>query len=321
MNPKLKKTLSVVIPILLSIGLVWYSLNKVPLEKILFEAKQADLKWLLVSVVCLNLSHMSRAYRWLFMLKPLGYNVRYLNSLMAVFSAYLMNYGIPRSGEVARATIMTKYEDVPFEKSFGTIISERVIDTVVMLIIMIITLVLQYDFIVDFFSSLFKTSHIFTIISIVTVVFLTIIIFRYSKIKFATKIKDFFKGLVEGLISVLKMEKKWQFVFHTFFIWSMYLFMFYSGIQSFEALKSLPLSAVLIGFIAGSFSVAATNGGTGSYPEAIFIAFKSFNVLADLSRAFGWVIWGIQTIVTVILGGLSLILLPVYNKNKTIKSI
>ena len=316
MNSQLKKSLTILVPILLSIGLAWYSLTKVPLEKIYLEAKKADLSWLLISVVCLNLSHLSRAYRWLFVLKPLGYDVKYKNSLMAVFSAYLINYGIPRSGEVARATILTKYEDVPFEKGFGTIIAERVVDTVVMLGIILITLVLQYDFIIDFFSNRFQIWHIYVIIGFVIVGALFLMLLKKSNHKIILKIKGFLNGLLEGVLSVLKMEKKWQFIFHTIFIWGMYLLMFYAGTQAFGGLKSLPLSAILIGFIAGSFSIAATNGGTGGYPEAIFIAFSLFAISGDLSRAFGWVIWGIQTLVTILLGALSLIYLPIYNKNK-----
>ena len=318
MNPKVKKPLTIFIPIALSAGLVWYSLQKVPFSTIIEEAKQSKVFWIFLSVVSLTLSHISRAYRWLYMLEPLGFKIKFQNSLMAVFSAYLINYGIPRSGEVARATILSKYEDVPFEKGFGTIIAERVVDTVVMLVIIAITLLLQYDFIIDFFLKRFKPWHLYIIAGFLVVTLLLVFVLKKSKLKIISKIKGFFNGLLEGLLSVLNMKKKWQFIFHTLFIWGMYLLMFYTGTQAFEGLKTLPLSVLLIGFIAGSFSIAATNGGTGGYPEAIFLAFSLFAISGDLSRAFGWVLWGIQTLMTIILGGLSLIYLPIYNRTKKI---
>ena len=130
------------------------------------------------------------------------------------------------------------------------------------------------------------------------------------------KINQFINGIIEGALSIFKMEKKWAFIGHTIFIWSMYLLMFYTTTFAFESLKGIPIAAVLIGFISASFSIAATNGGTGAYPTAIYAAFSIFNIAENPSFAFGWVLWGSQTLMTIILGGLSLVYLPIYNKNK-----
>jgi len=319
LQPKLKKTLTIAIPILLSIALVWYSLSKVPLEKIIKEAKSADYRWILLSVFCLVLSNISRAYRWRFQLEPLGYKVKFGNSLMAVFSTYLINYGIPRSGEVARASILANYENVPFEKGFGTIIAERVADMIVMLFIILVTLILQFQFIAEFFSEKLSiiTLIVFGVIGVLGLLFL--LIFRKSKISIIQKINNFISGLIEGALSIFKMKKKWAFIFHTIFIWSMYLTMFYTTTFAFESLENIPIAAVLIGFISASFSIAATNGGTGAYPAAVYAAFSIFNIAENPSFAFGWVLWGSQTLMIIILGGLSLIYLPIYNrKNKEV---
>ena len=113
------------------------------------------------------------------------------------------------------------------------------------------------------------------------------------------------------------MKKKRAFIFHTLFIWSMYLLMFYTTTFAFNSLDNIPISAVLIGFISASFSIAATNGGTGAYPAAVFAAFSIFGIAKDPSFAFGWVLWGSQTLMTILLGGLSLLYLPIYNSRKT----
>jgi uncharacterized protein (TIRG00374 family) len=316
LQPKLKKVLTLAIPILISIGLVWYSLNKVPLDKIIEQAKAVDFRWILLSIFCLLLSHMSRAYRWLFMLEPLGYKVKFKNSLMAVFSTYLINYGIPRSGEVARATILTNYENVPFEKGFGTIVAERIADMLVMLLIILVTLILQFEFIIEFFSKQFNTS-IFLVLGIgVALLGIGFLIFRKSESAFVVKIKTFFRGLMEGIFSILKMKKKWAFIGHTLFIWGLYILMFYTTTYAFDSLEGIPIAAILIGFISASFSIAATNGGTGAYPAAVYAAFSIFGIAKDPSFAFGWVLWGSQTLMTIILGGISLLYLPIYNRKK-----
>ena len=316
MQPKFKKVLTIAIPILLSVALVWYSLSKVPLQTLISEAKNADYRWILLSVICLTISHVSRAYRWRFQLEPLGYKVKLANSLMAVFSTYLINYGIPRSGEVARATILANYEDVPFEKGFGTIIAERVADMIVMLFIILITLILQFEFIVQFFSERFSanTLIILSIIGVVGLLFLFLL--KKSKVGVIQKINKFINGIIEGALSIFKMEKKWAFIGHTIFIWSMYLLMFYTTTFAFDSLKGIPIAAVLIGFISASFSIAATNGGTGAYPAAVYAAFSIINIAENPSFAFGWVLWGSQALMTIILGGLSLVYLPIYNKNR-----
>ncbi|WP_296383165.1 lysylphosphatidylglycerol synthase transmembrane domain-containing protein [Winogradskyella sp.] len=317
MKPAHKKILTIALPILISIGLVWYSLSKVPLEQIILEARQADFRWILLSVFCLTLSHLSRAYRWLFMLEPLGYKVKFKNSAMAVFATYLINYGIPRSGEVARATILTNYEDVPFEKGFGTIVAERIADMLVMLGIIGVTLILQFEFIVEFFSERLSFNSVIILGVLVLILGLLFIVLRKNSSNIIKKIKNFIKGLIEGALSIFKMKKKWPFIFHTLFIWGMYLLMFYTTTFAFKSLENIPIAAVLIGFISASFSVAATNGGTGAYPAAVFAAFSIFGIAKDPSFAFGWLLWGSQTLMTILLGGLSLIYLPIYNRKKT----
>ena len=313
----LVKILKITLPILLGVFLIWYSLSQLSFTDIVQFAKNADYKYILLGVFFGLLSHLSRAYRWLFMLEPLGYKIKLGNSIMAVFATYLINYTIPRAGEVARATILTNYEGVPFEKGFGTIVAERIADMIVMLGIIAITLFLQFDFIYSFLVDKFDFTKILVAGLILTVLALFFILFiKRSQSKIALKIKGFVIGLIEGALSIFKMKKKWAFIFHTLFIWTMYVLMFYVTTLAFPDLNAMPFGAVLIGFILASFSIAATNGGIGSYPEAIVIAFTLFNLPVDPSRAFGWIMWSSQTILVFVFGGISLLYLPFFNRNK-----
>ncbi|MCH4551930.1 lysylphosphatidylglycerol synthase transmembrane domain-containing protein [Aestuariibaculum lutulentum] len=318
MKLKITKVLKVVLPLLLGVFLVWYSLSKVSIDEIFQYLKESDYVWILLGVFLGLLSHMSRAYRWRFQLDPMGYHVRYANSFMAVFATYLINYTIPRAGEVARASILSNYEDVPFEKGFGTIVAERIADLIVMMGIIVITLFLQFDFIYGFFIERLDPVKIGGL-AVVGILGL-LLFFNYLKrsdSKFAQKIRTFVSGLLEGLLSIFKMKKKWAFIFHTLFIWAMYVLMFYVTSFAIPDLKGISLGVVLVGFISASFSIAATNGGIGSYPLAVYAAFSLFGIAEEPSIAFGWIMWASQTLMIIIFGGLSLIYLPIYNrKNK-----
>ncbi len=264
------------------------------------------------------LSHLSRAYRWRFQLEPMGYNIRFGNSIMAVFATYLINYTIPRSGEIARASIITNYEGVPFEKGFGTIVAERIADLVVILGIIIVTLFLQFDFIYSFLIQKLNPTKI--IIASLIVVVLILFFLNYikkSKSKIALKIRGFINGLIEGILSIFKMKKKWPFIFHTLFIWGMYVLMFYVTSLAIKDLHGVSMGAILIGFISASFSIAATSGGIGAYPVAVYLAFSIFGIAEAPSIAFGWIMWASQTLMIIIFGGISLIYLPIYNRKKS----
>ena len=283
-------------------------------SELLVYFKNANYLWIVLGMLFGLLSHLSRAYRWRFQLEPLGYNIKLSNSIMAVFVTYLINYSVPRAGEVARASILTTYEDVPFEKGFGTIVSERVADLIVVFGIIVTTLFLQFDYIMSFLNQTFQPKNLVIgsiLLLLLAIVFVLFI--RRSKSKLAQRIKSFITGLAEGVMSIFKMKNKGSFIFHTLFIWTMYVLMFYVTSFSVSELEGIPFGAVLIGFISASFSIAATNGGIGSYPIAVYAAFSIFNIPEEPSIAFGWIVWTSQTFVLVLLGGLSLLLLPIYN--------
>jgi uncharacterized protein (TIRG00374 family) len=316
-NKTIRKTLKITLPIILGVFLIWYSLSKLSFDDLVTYFKNADYAWIFLAVFLGLLSHLSRAYRWLYQLEPLGYKVKLGNSIMAVFATYLINYTIPRAGEVARASILTNYEGVPFEKGFGTIVAERIADLIVMIGIISVTLFLQFDFIYQFLAERFNPTLIFVGLAVLLITFLIFTQYiQKSKSAFAVRIKTFVNGLFEGALSIFKMKKKWAFIFHTLFIWGMYLLMFYTTTLSIEELDGIPIGAVLIGFISASFSIAATNGGIGSYPVAVFAAFSIFGIAKEPSIAFGWIMWTSQTIMIIVLGGISLLYLPIFNRKK-----
>ena len=317
MTPKTKKVLKITIPLLLAVFFGWYTFSKLPVKEFIPFFKNANYYWIILGVFCGILSHLSRAYRWKFMLEPLGYKPKLPNSIMAVFIAYLANFGIPRSGEVLRAAVFANYENVPFEKGFGTIVAERIADMLVMLGIIALTLLIEYDFIINFFQEKFNPQTLILMaIGTLALCLLLFAFIRKSKSLIAIKIKNFINGLIEGILSIFKMKNKWAFIFHTLFIWAMYVMMFYLTSFAIEDLIGIPFAAILIGFIAASFTIAATNGGIFVYPLAIGAAFSLFVIPETPSIAFGWIVWTSQTLMIIIIGSLSFLFLPIYNRKK-----
>ena len=311
------KILKVLLPILLAAFFGWYTFTKISIEDIVPYFKNANYWWIFLGIFLGFLSHLSRAYRWQFMLNPMGYSIKYLNSIMAVFIAYFANYGIPRSGEVLRAAVATNYEKVPFEKSFGTIVGERIADLAVMGLIIVITLFFQFDFIFNLLSEKFNPTKIVLGITIVLAAIIVFIFYiKKAKSKFANKIRAFVKGLIEGVTSIFRMKQKRAFIFHTLFIWLMYILMFYVTTFAVPELHDIPFIAVVIAFISASFTIAATNGGIFFYPLAVYAAFSLFGLEKEPSIAFGWIIWTSQTIMIILCGILSFVFLPVYNRTK-----
>jgi glycosyltransferase 2 family protein len=311
----LKKILKTILPLILGFFLVWYSLSNISIDVLIGYFKKANYGWVSLGLFFGILSHFSRAYRWKFMLEPLGFKPKFTNSVLAVLVGYLVNLALPRAGEVSRAFVLTNYEDIPFEKGFGTIVAERIADLIMMLCIIIITLFVQFDFIYELVTKNFNPTKISISLAFLMMgSFVLFSLIKKAKYGFLLKIKTFVTGLIEGVTSIFKMKKKRAFIFHTLFIWTMYIAMFWATIPAIKGLD-VPLGGILIGFIAGGFSIAATNGGIGLYPIAVAGALALFDIPTEPATAFGWIMWTAQTAMIITFGGLAFLFLPIYNKN------
>jgi len=321
LSSTLKKTLKTILPIALGIFLVWYAYNSTTQEdreQIIYYIKQANLFWVGLSLVIGVLTHISRAARWNLLLKPMGYSPKLSSSILIVLLSYFANLLFFRSGEVLRATALTTYEDVPFEKGFGTIVTERVIDLLMLLLIIAGALFLQTDIILGFLQE--KGVNMNLILLIIGLGLVAVFVFvRYIKkstSRIAIKIKNFVNGLLDGLLSIFKMKNKWLFVFHTLFIWIGYFAMFWVIKYTVAETVNLTLSQTFVAFVAGVFGMMATNGGLGVYPIVVSKTLSVFNISAVAGDAFGWIMWISQTLMVVVFGAISFLILPLLKRNK-----
>ena len=309
----------IIIP--LSIGLFFiyltYSATSYEEREIVYEnIKKADLRFVMLSVFFGILSHLSRAYRWKFLLSALGHQPRFVNSILAVLIAYISNLGIPRSGEILRATTLSTYEKIPFEKTFGTIIAERLIDLLILLVFVVSALILQYDIIWELLMKKnVSPTQVLIGLLIISIGYLILKkLFDISENSFIQKIKTFISGIAEAVLSIKKMPEKGYFIAHTLFIWIMYLAMFYVIKWTVPETISLGLNAILPAFVVGGLTISASNGGIGIYPFSVALVLAAFNISNEAGLAFGWIIWSSQTLLIIVCGCLSFFVLPLVNR-------
>jgi len=309
------------IPLFIGVFFIYLSyLNTTPEDRqnIIKYIKNADFKYVFLSAFFGVLSHISRAVRWKYLLNPLGYYPKTINSIMAVLIGYFSNLGIPRSGEVLRATAMDRYENIPFQKAFGTVIAERVVDLILLMSCILLALSLQYDLIAGYLSfdniNFFQTLLIL-IMSAICFIFIRKF-FIQSTHPFTKKIKQFFLGIWEGMLSIKKMKNKGLFIAHTFFIWLMYVLMFWVVKFSIPETINLEMNAIIPAFVVGGLSISATNGGIGIYPYSVSLVLIAFGISKESALAFGWIMWTCQTLMVVTFGALAFFALPLVNRQK-----
>lgn len=318
MKEHLKKLLSLSIPLVIGLGIIYYqfsTLTQNELDKIKVCFQKADYTFIFLSLIVALFGYWSRAYRWKYSLNHLGYKTKFHNDFFTVCVSYLVNLTIPRSGEITRAAILKKYEKVPFDKGFGTIVAERIVDLLVFLLFVILAFILQFEKLYAFLASKIPFEKIIILgisMSILGIIF--ILVWIYAEWKIIQKLKEKLAGLIEGMQSIYKMKDKWKYIFHSFFIWFSYLIMFYVTIYALPETSNLTFDIVIMGFIFGTLAVGFTNGGLGAYPLAVAMIFSIFGVSKDVGIAFGWLTWTSQTILTIFLGLLSYLFLPILNK-------
>lgn len=304
----------------MGVFLVYYAYNQFTPEQITEMTsyfKGANYNYILLSSIFSVIGLASRAYRWNYGLKYLGYQPNFLNNLMAISIGYLMNLTVPRSGEVSRAVVLQKYQKIPFDKSFGTIISERIIDLVCLLIFVSTAFLLQYNQLKDFLLEKIPFEKLLTLLAILCVLGVVgIYLLFYSKLKFFILIRTKIKGLTDGVLSIYKMPNRLGFLFHTAVIWISYVLTFYFGTLALQETSDISLGVVMVSFVVGSLAVTFTNGGFGAFPLMISEILLLYGISATVGTAFGWILWTSQTAIIVIMGGLSFLLLPIFNKNK-----
>lgn len=309
----------------LGIFLIWLSLKGLQpsdIELIKESVSKANF-WLLIPILIMGfISHWSRAVRWKYLMEPLSLSPRTSNAFFAVMIGYLANLAFPRLGEVLKCTILAKYEKIPADKLIGTIIAERAFDMLCLLIIFFLTFVVQIDFAKELLGGLSSkngsegSSNLlyYLIGGFAIIAALFALRHRIANLAFFQKIREVAKNVLAGIMSFRKMKHKKEFVFHTILIWSMYMGMIVLGFQSIAATSHLSINAGFSVLSFGSVGMIVTPGGLGAYTGLVEKIVSLYGVEKAFAVAISWIIWLVPTLIIIIGGGISMILLPFYNQ-------
>jgi len=268
--------------------------------------------------------------RWRILMQPLGYKPKRSNVFFSVMIGYFFNLLVPRLGEVMKCTTLAKYEKIPPDKLIGTILAERALDLICLLLVIVFTIAVQFDVVghysLQLFSGLLKNKNgsfsyikiaIFLLVIFAVIFGLRWLFKNYGSKGFFLKVKLFFIGIWEGITSFKRVEQKGWFLLHTIFIWAMYLVSIYIGFFAFPQIPHLGIKGSLSVLTFGSIGmVIPTPGGMGSYQYIIQKTLPLYDVNEVAAFAFGNVLWGAQTIILVVFGVFSLVFLPFFNRAK-----
>jgi glycosyltransferase 2 family protein len=325
------------IALFLSLGLllVWWMARKItPEQWVQIDNSLTNAKfWLLIPVFgVLVLSHYLRALRWKILMEPLGYHPSSFNVFNAVMVGYMANLAVPRLGEVLKCTLLARYEKVAPDKLVGTIVAERAVDVVCLLATFLITILLQADVVGSYALSLvnrigdagagsFSWMRLFLLLGILAAGFLAAfwLYKRFSHMVVVQKISNVVRGVWSGLISIRYIKKKGLFILYSIGIWTMYFLGCRIGFYALQEVDHLGIKEAFSVLSFGSIGMLApTQGGIGAYQYIVQQILMLYDISEAISFAFGWILWLAQTMVLLVGGLFSLLILPVYNRNKSL---
>ncbi len=271
----------------LGVFLFWLSYKDLPFKDIVNAFKEVNYFWIFISLLFSVLSLVSRAMRWQLLITASGSKTRFTNVFLSCFILYLVNLLVPRAGEVARCTVVSSTEKVPFAKLVGTMVVERLADMLMLILIAVVVIPLRlFDFKMIFssnaelsnnFQNLFSTRNILLGIG-AGLLFLVLIFYFFKKVKssnskIAKKVNAILKTIREGIYSILSLDRKWEFIAHTIFIFLMWLAMLYVVFLAFKPTSGLSIMAGIVTFFMGGLAMLAPiNGGIGAWHWMVIIS-------------------------------------------------
>ncbi len=282
LKDKIKQGIKIIIFLSLSMALLYLAFRKVDLKTVFQEIKEAEFSWLLLSFTFSIFAFFSRARRWILMIRPLGYSPGLWNTYHSLLSGYLVNFGLPRLGEITRCVALGRKEKIPVDKLVGTVIAERAFDFISLLVILFIMLLLRNDLMGDFLQNniilplrdkivdIFGFSAMFFIVLGMVLLIAVYSLFHFkeelSRFIFFRKLSEFAKGILNGLKAFVQIENKIEFVLHTLFIWLNYTLMAWVIVFMIPATEHLGFADGIFLLIIGSLGMAApVQGGIGAF--------------------------------------------------------
>lgn len=337
-----KRWWKTIFQLLLFVGLgvffIWFSIRDLSKEdvRMIFDSVKVvnnPFSWcmLLVSAFFALMADVARAVRGKILLEPLGYNVRMSMSFYSVMVCYLANLALPRLGEILRCTFLQRFENVPFQKSLGTVLTERAVDILLWLVFLFIAIGMNMDLlnnlVVDHSQgltlrawfeqkglSILGNYFIYLLLAAIVVLFAIIRLTRrwWMRVPFLVKVRNFFAGIWRGFISIKDLPNPWRYAFWTALMWLCYFLGTYFCFFAFPFLRSVGPGAAYTLLIISTIAFMVSQGGLGSYPLIAAGILYMYGISYTQGLAAGWIGWLLQTVVVLVFGLLSLLLASFY---------
>lgn len=335
LKSKIASALKYILLLTVSALLLLFAFKNVSLAKLFDEMLQANIWWLLLSTVLSFIALFSRAYRWKLLIEPLGYSPTLKNTIYSLMVGYLANLAFPRLGEVTRCGTLSSSENVPFAKLLGTVVVERVIDVLSLLICTLLVAIIEFNRLGDFlkknlFDPLFVRTHQITLsfaktliflIVLIGLVFLIVLFIRNKKTKSNAKWASLVNGFIKGLISVKDLNRPAAFVFHSVFIWLLYFLSVYVCLFALPFTSQLGLAAALFLLVAGGVGMSApVQGGIGAYHLLVSQGLLLYGVPLEKGLAFATLLHSLQLVMVVVTGLIAMLFLFFQRKRRSVQN-
>jgi len=342
LTPKAKKRLISAIEYLfflgLGIGLLWLSFHKLEYDAIKQDILEAEYHWLFVALIFAIGSHVLRALRWNMLINAMGYKTRLSTTFFAVMIGYLANTAVPRMGEFMRCGVLSKKEKIPFNSLFGTVISERFLDLIMLALIMVLVIVFQIDlvgaYVNDIFEPILKsvfTNFTYIVLFVggffllfgITIWFLWQSREWIKTFRLYNKVRGFVDGLMDGIKTVLKIKQKWLFILYTILIWFFYGIMVYMPVLMLKETSHLSFIDGFTILAIGSLGIVApVPGGIGAYHFIVkSVLVELYGIEANAAGSFAAITHAGQTILNVVVGAFSYFYMMVVTKRQKPKNV
>lgn len=338
MKARILKLLKFLVFFGLGLFLIWWFQRKLSLlekDQIIQAFYHVNYWWVGLSVVLGVLSHYVRAIRWKMMMEPMGYKPKTKTTFMAVMIGYLANLAFPRLGEVMRCGILNKYENVPINKSFGTVVTERVFDMIIFASLFFIVLFFEFARLKDYvynefwlgfankFNNINFTGFMMIVaMSVIALITVLGLVFRKKIIHSGiySSIRVIVIGFLEGLKSLIHIKRPFLFIIYSLLIWLLYFLMLYVIFFSIEESASLGILCGMAALVMGSVGIIVIPGGIGIYPLIISQTLVFYGLSKTTGYALGWVAWTSQTLTIMLLGLISFVILPIIKRKEDAKA-
>ncbi len=297
------------------------------LDKLISDFGKVKYGWIALVLVAFVVSNISRTYKWKMLLRPMGFEPRPINCFLSILVSYFANLGLPRMGEVVRAGVLSKYEKLPVEKVMGTIVVDRVVDMLCLVLAFGLALLFESEKILEFLAQN-KTAEVeqpggfpwkmaLLIVALAGGLMLYLFRQRLAGSVFYKKVTGILLGFWEGIKTVRQLDNVWLFIFHSLSIWILFFVMTWLGFKAFGPTEHLDLRAALLVFVFGTLGmVIPSPGGMGTFHFLVITALTLFyGVKGDDAFSIANIIFFcVQIGFNSLLGILALVLLPIINR-------